>query len=156
MIIDSSLMFADSESVTLTASTYQIGDVINLAANGSSASTMHPGADGASPMYFNFKVDTAFAAASTSTTVTVSLVSGDDNSDLTSATNTKTHITLPATAVSNLTAGTIFSVGLPVGDYYRYLGVEAVNSAEITAGAVSAWLSDIPSGSYIPAANTGF
>lgn len=151
MLIDFQELFSDAQAITADAiSTYVInllptgGGAIGAgAAGGPSANTVARIGDG-KPLYLYVRVDTTFDSVADTSSLITSLES-DDNTSLSSAT---VHWTSADIEEATLVAGYWIAKGVPIppGDYQKYLGLRFNVGAEenFTAGAVSAWLSDIP------------
>lgn len=135
MIIDNFAEFGDDATLVGTAaSTYVLGDVIDL---GSAPTTQDIGTG--EPIYIVVQISDAVLAAGGAANVTFKLVS-DSTDNL--ATSPTTHLTSGAIAKGTLVAGyTVFAALLPSGSYERYLGVTYTpDTNNTTAGKANAFL----------------
>ena len=142
MILDERNEFADATSVAASASTFVVGDVIDLGA----VSNLDIGIG--ESMWMVIQTDTAIVTGGSAGTIQFSVVS-DALATLGSATvaNCTVHaqttaIATASTASGSLAAGgTILAVRLPSGTYERYLGVLCtIGTTTTTAGKVNAFL----------------
>lgn len=135
MIIDNFAEFGDDATLVGTAaSTYVLGDVIDL---GSAPTTQDIGTG--EPIYIVVQISDAVLAAGGAANVTFKVVS-DSTDNL--ATSPTTHLTSAAIAKGTLVAGyTVFAALLPSGSYERYLGVTYTpDTNNTTAGKANAFL----------------
>lgn len=133
MILDERNEFGDAATlVGDAASTYVLGDVIDLGA------TAHDIGNG-EPLYLVIQIDTLVAATGGAANVTFKLVS-DSTANL--ATSPTVHWASAALAKGTLVAGyLVAAVALPMGAYERYLGVTYTpDTNNITSGKANAFL----------------
>ena len=133
MILDERNEFGDAATlVGDAASTYVLGDVINL---GATARDIGNG----EPLYLVIQIDTLVAATGGAANVTFKLVS-DSTDNL--ATSPTVHWSSPAIAKGTLVAGyLVAAIALPMGSYERYLGVTYTpDTNNITSGKANAFL----------------
>ena len=151
MIFDSRNEFCDATSLnTGAAGTYLLGNQIDVSLAGVSTT---PGNIGAiDDMYLVITVDTGIEVASSTGTVSFSLVSDDSASIATNGTAT-VHATTAAFATSTtsdtttLKAGTTLAViEMPKAfNYERYLGIlQTTGTTAISAGKINAFLTADP------------
>lgn len=130
MYIDNALLFSDDQAITTSAAstkTVDLGAIDRLGAP--------------TDLYFNVMVTTAFS--SDTETLTVDLCETEDGADAGSA--AESILTLvPATAVSALTQGVLYSAKLPEtalsGDHDS-LSVYYTANGTLASGKVTAWIS---------------
>lgn len=140
-IMDSRLLFGNAQDLSQVAGTYLFTNQIDLGAAGED-----PG--NGQPMYLNIVVTEAFVGATSTTTFQLR---SDDSASIHASTSTL-HIASAALTPAQLALGSAYSFPLPLNGanpYERYLGLQAIiATATTTAGAVTAWLSDIPVGAW--------
>ena len=145
MIIDAKLQLCDNESLVQgAAGSYLIGDVLDLGAAGTdyfgNSITESPGEG--QQLYMTVTVNTAIAGGDADIVLcTDGSLSGGD---LASANEVVRLYFANGTA-----AGTRKTVTVPSGGVERYLQVQEVASAAITAGAVDVFLSSTPGDSQV-------
>lgn len=137
MIMDKLTEFCDSTSAILNVGNAIIGNVIAL---NSDDNTLHAFGTG-KQKYLVIQVDTTFVGATA--TITFELRS-DSVAALT--TSPTTHVTTGAIAVATLVAGYQRVIPLPQDlTYEAYIGMwETVATANVTAGAISAFITGHP------------
>lgn len=134
MILDDRNEFADALAVnTGAAGSYLLGDVIDL---GDPNRDIGQG----TKLYLVGQVDTTFTSGG-SATFAFSLASDAQPAIAVDGSQTE-HFRTRAIPVAQLTAGTVIcAIGLPIGDYERYLGViQTTAVAAATAGKVNFFL----------------
>lgn len=138
MIFDERTEFADATSAILNIGNAILGDVVDLGAE----PTLRDIGNGA-PLYLVLQVATTFVGATSTTQF--DLVS-DSTANL--ATSKTTHVSTGAIPVATLVAGYTKVIPLPIeATYERYLGLwETVATANVTAGAINAFLTQTPHG----------
>lgn len=139
MLLDERNEFCDATSAILNIGNAIIGDVIDL-----KSATINPNTTvdlQGSEVYLVIQVATTFVGATSTTKF--ELVS-DSTANL--ATSKTVHFATDAIPVASLVAGyRICAVKLPSGNYERYLGLwETVATANVTAGAIDAFLTSDP------------
>ena len=135
MILDERNEFCDATSAILNIGNAIIGDVVDL---GTTSRDIGEG----EPLYLVIQVSTTFVGATSTTQF--SLYS-DSTANL--ATSATVHWSSAAIPVATLVAGYTLVVALPPGTYERYLGLwETVATANVTAGAINAFLTRNPEG----------
>ena len=135
MILDNFAEFGDDATLVGTAaSTYVLGDVIDL---GSAPTTQDIGTG--EPIYIVVQISDTVLAAGGAANVTFKVVSDSVAALNNSAT---VHMTSPAIAKATLVTGyTVFAARLPSGSYERYLGVTYTpDTNDTTAGKANAFL----------------
>lgn len=141
-IIDSRLLFGESESLIGSTGTNNIGDVINLSA----ARDIGKG----NPLYLCVQIQTAVDSSGNGATVAFQLVSDGTGTIATNGTQT-VHVSSGAIAEATLVAGYRFVIALPRegNAYEQYLALQAVVGVEaVTAGAVDAFITMDPPGGW--------
>lgn len=133
MILDALLEMSDAQAVTATAISTNVIDLGPVTDN-----VLRDIGTG-EEVYLVLSIPTTFTAGGAAT-LTAALVS---DSTVNLATSPTTHVTvLNAAAVATLTAGSLYAVKLPAGNYERYLGIQyTVATGPMTAGAIDAFLS---------------
>lgn len=145
MILDERAEFADAVSVAASASTFVVGDVMDL---GSAPTTQDIGIG--EPMWIVINVDTEIITGGNAGTIQFHVVS-DSLATLGSATvaSCTTHLVSDSIVTDGTDANgalckagaTILAARLPSGSYERYLGVLCtVGTTTTTAGKVNAFL----------------
>ena len=134
MILDERTEFCDATSAVLAfgATGAILGDVVDLGAT----PTLRDIGNGET-IYLVIQVTTTFVGATSTTTFELA---SDSTANL--ATSRTTHWISSAIPVATLVAGYTIAVAVPPGlTYERYLGLwETVGTANVTAGAVNAFL----------------
>ena len=143
MILDELLEFADAVSVAAVASTFVVGDVIDLGAQSRDIGN-------GEPLFLVIETDTEVITGGVAGTIQFDLVSdalatlgGGVLANCTTHFSTGLLVTDDAAANDNrLNAGGVIAVvALPPGTYERYLGVLCtVGATTTTAGKVNAFL----------------
>ena len=135
MILDSQLVFSDSQAVTATAVSTNVYDT-NAVAGPNTIQDIGNGED------IYLVVQTAVTATDTGSDATLTItLESDSTTNL--ATSPTVHYSSGAIAFASFaTAGTqLIAVRLPAGNYERYLGVRyTVASGPLTAGQFDAFL----------------
>ena len=135
-IIDDTLSIASSTAGPTGTTTTKVGSHIDLGTTGKNIGAGSPG------IYIVIKVATAIETAVGSGTATFIVRTGD-NSDMTTSPTQVLHSgnLVTTQGATTLTAGvTILKARLPSMTYGRYLGLVQVNSATVSGGAVTAYL----------------
>lgn len=158
MYLDKNLEFSDGQSITATAISTDVYDLLSTAAGGGSVGinggnvTVDLG-QSAPDLYLVVIATTAAAGGDSAKTLTITLES-DSTANL--ATSATVHFSSGAIAGSAITAGArLVTMRLPQGLYERYLGLRYTVSASFTAFTVDAFLTLDPAGAY-RAYNTNF
>lgn len=140
MIIDSLTEFADNVTLGTTVATHTVGDAVDLQAAGWDIGH-------GKPLYGVITVDTAFTSGGSAT---VRFQWCTDAQDPLAADGTESvHVQTGDIPVASLVQGFKICQALPQAgiDFERYLGLQAVvGTAVLTAGAVSAFLTQDPIG----------
>lgn len=147
MILDKRTEFADATSVANAAATINVGNQIDI--------TDVRDVGNGQPVYLIITCDTTIITGGNAGTIRFQLVSDDSASIATNGTATlhwasKLFVTDGDDANEIHAGDTIAVIALPLdgsAEYERYLGVQAViATTEVTAGAISAFLSFDPTG----------
>lgn len=149
MLTDSKELFSDDQSLTATAISTNVIDLIPNGggavgagrAGGPTANTTVNLAG--QPLYLHIRVQTELDSAGDAATLTATLESSADTSNGTPT----VHWTSSSIAEADLAAGYWIAKGIaiPQGSYKRYLCVNyTVGTENFTSGKVLAWLSNTP------------
>lgn len=140
-VLDSRLLFGESESIIGSTGTANVGDVINLSA----ARDIGKG----SPLYLCVQVQTAVDSSGNGASVAFQLVS--DGTGTIATSGQTVHVSSGAIAEATLVAGYRFVIALPREGavYEQYLALQTVISGEaVTAGAIDAFITMDPPGGW--------
>ena len=131
MLIDTLTTFAWEEGVDGTAGSVKLGEAIDLSVE----SNMGEGY----PMYLVIQFTTTTAGG---TSTAYNLVTADNEALTTNAT---TLLTTPVFPVASGVAGVqAIVIAIPKADYKRWLGITVTRVGTVTAGAVTAFLTQDP------------
>ncbi len=138
MILDKNLEFGDAFSVIFSSGTTNL--LTTQVDLGSAGRDIGNG----EPIFVTVNVDEAIVGASS----TLQFRIASDDSAVIHATTSTEHYLTEAFTPAQLAQGTVFSFPLPVAlEYEQFVGVQAiVAGANITAGAVSVYLTRDPHG----------
>ena len=155
MILDTQLEFSDAQSITATALSTNVIDLLASVGAGTALTAdalIDQGVD--ETLYLVVQALTAAAGGDSAKTLTISLES-DSTANL--ATSATVHFTTTAITGANITAGARLAViELPRGLYERYLGVRYTVSASFTAFTVDAFLTVNPGAGNIRTYKTAY
>ena len=140
MILDKRTEFADKVTLPTAAARANVGDVLDV------KQARDPGQG--QPLYFVLFVSTAVTSAG-SANVRFDVTAGAVETPVTDESNVL--LSTPAIDKAKLVAGFFFMAPLPMSNEGglpdgRYLGLQSLNSAVLTAGAISAGLTLDPHG----------
>ena len=136
-ILDRLTTFCDSTSLGTAQTTAKVGTELDCSHSPSSVRDLGAG----KPIWLVIQVRTAVTSGG-SATVNIQLASSDSTNLTSSAT---THYQTGAIAVASLTTAFRREILLPAEAYKRYVGiVRTVATADLTAGAIDAYLTDKP------------
>ncbi|MEH2521567.1 hypothetical protein V1279_007140 [Bradyrhizobium sp. AZCC 1610] len=147
MLTDKNETLSDAQALTATAISTKVYDLLP---SGGAVGSGRPGGPTANttaniagtPLYLYVRVDTVLDSAGEAATLTVTVESSADTSNGTPTVHWRSNLIAEATLATGYWIAR--GVGLPPGDYKRYVCVKyTVGTENFTSGNISAWLSNI-------------